>query len=186
MVLITVDQSVIAHIQRDAEDCGISPSEIEVSHPAYRDYVFFQLNNRKILPVLHESYVALMHRIQPMHEYANRCVRVAIFYVEVADFQPVAVVNATYNLIEFDASGYAHPPPSKHSIQDNRAFFETVRRSLFDDIDNDPEVQKLRKNWGEDFSWLPSSMELNFMLRSIFSFAGQDSGSNYKKGGNGI
>lgn len=135
----------------------------------YEDYIFFKLEEGELVPVPHKQYVALMHRVQPMPEYAKQHVRVAIFYVEMENSLPAEVVNANYSLLQFDEIGFADPHTPKHSIQDNRAFFKAVRQSKFDNIDCDPEVQRLRSKLGEEFSWIPTDRELSRMLRSIFS-----------------
>lgn len=135
----------------------------------YEDYVFFRLDGGDLVTVPHERYVALMHKIQPITEYAKQHVRVAIFYVEMEKSCPVAVVNANYSLLEFNEAGFADPQTAKYSIEDNRAFFEAVRNSKVDNIDCDPQVQGLRAELGEEFSWLPTDRELSLMVQSIFS-----------------
>lgn len=135
----------------------------------YKDYVFFKREGENLQQVPNERYVALMHRTHPMHEYAKQHVHVAIFYVEMKDSCPVEVVNANYSLLEFDEAGFADPHTAEHSIEDNRAFFAAVRNSNFNNIDCDPEIQKLRAKLGEEFSWVPTDQELSFMVQSIFS-----------------
>lgn len=135
----------------------------------YKDYVFFKREGEDPQQVPHEQYVALMHRTKPMHEYAKQHVHVAIFYVAMKDSRPAEVVNANYSLLEFDEAGFADAHTAKHSIEDNRTFFAAVRNSNFDNIDCDPEIQKLRAKLGEEFSWVPTDQELSFMVQSIFS-----------------
>lgn len=142
----------------------------------YKDYVFFKREGEDPQQVPHERYVALMHRTQPMQQYAKQHVHVAIFYVEMKDSRPAEVVNANYSLLEFDESGFADPHAAKHSIEDNRAFFAAVRNSNFNNIDCDPEIQKLRAKLGEEFSWAPTDQELSFMVQSIFSSGANNEG----------
>lgn len=142
----------------------------------YEDYVFFKREGEGLQQEPHERYVALMHRTQPMPEYAKQHVHVAIFYVEMNNSRPAEVVNANYSLLEFDEAGFADPHTAKHSIEDNRAFFAAVRNSNFDNIDCDPEIQKLRAKLGDEFSWVPTDQELSFMVQRIFSSATNSEG----------
>ena len=135
----------------------------------YADYIFFRLEDGDIIPIPREEYVALMHRKEPMPQFSKQLVKIAIFYVEMEKATPVAVINGTYNLFEFDEPGFADLHAPKHTLQDNRAFYEAVRQSRFDDIDCDPAVQTLRTQLGDEFSWVPTSEELQFMLQHIFT-----------------
>lgn len=110
-----------------------------------------------------------MHRKEAMPQFSRQSVKVAVFYVEMEKSHPVAVINGTYNLFKFDEAGFADLNAPKHSFQDNRAFYEAVRQSRFEDIDCDPAIQKLRTQLGEEFSWVPTDEELQFMLQHIFT-----------------
>jgi copper chaperone CopZ len=71
--------------------------------------------------------------------------------------------------------GYADAHQPKHSLQDNRAFFEAVHCSLYDDIDCDSKVRRLHQQLDEEFVWLPTTHELGQMVRHIMSGSAAES-----------
>jgi hypothetical protein len=135
----------------------------------YEDYIFFRLNDKSLVPISHEDFVELVHGRKPMPEHADQHIRLAIFYVEMLDCRPKEIVNATYGLLKFDTSGFVDPAPQKHSLEDNREFFKTIAESGYDNIDCDPEIQQLREELEDEFSWVPTDSELGIMVDSILS-----------------
>ena len=134
----------------------------------YENRVFFRLNDRSLMPIKYEDYVSLMHRRQPMPEYAGQQIRLAIFYLEMTETVPATVINAAYELLELDEDGFPAKLPRKYSRRNNREFFATLADSDYDNIDCDPEIRQLREKLGGDFSWVPTMDEL-IRMRHIMS-----------------
>lgn len=135
----------------------------------YEDRIFFRLNDKTLVAIPHEDYVKLVHRQSPMPEYAGQKIRLAIFYVEMKGSRAKAIINANYGLLGFDETGFADPTSHKHTLHDNREFFEAVKKSNYDNIDCDPEIQQLRNELGDEFSWVPTDKELGQMVNAILS-----------------
>lgn len=134
----------------------------------HKDYVFLCPAPDEVVPLPHSDYVALMHKAQALPQYAGRQIRLAILYVAMQDGQPQKAVNATHALLDFDDQGYASPHGGNFSQEQNRAFWQAVAQSTYDDVDEDPEVQKLRQEMRDEFSWMPSEREQRLMLDNIF------------------
>lgn len=135
----------------------------------YQDFVFFKLANGNFQKIPHQDYVALMHRDKTMAEYAGQTLRIALLYVAVQQDQPCRVENGTYSLLRFDETGYADAHFTGNSLEDNHAFYLAVEKSQFDNIDCDPNIQKLRTQLGQEFSWYPTEEELQAMSAMIMS-----------------
>lgn len=135
---------------------------------AYKDYVFLCPSSNEIELIPHGRYLMLMRKQKVLLQYAGQQIRVAIFYVAMQNEKPVKAVNATYGLLDFDDEGYASPHAGDFSLEQNRAFYEAVEKSAYDDVDYDPEVQKLRRTMQDEFSWAPSEKERRLMLNMVF------------------
>lgn len=133
------------------------------------DYVFLCPAPNEILPLPHAGYLALMRKEKMLPQYAGQQIRLAIFYVAMENGQPVKAANATYSLLDFDEQGYASPHGGSFSQEQNRAFWQAVEQSAYDDVDYDPQVQKLRRAMHDEFAWTPSEKEQRMMLGHIFS-----------------
>lgn len=134
----------------------------------YKDYVFLCPISNEVLPLSHEDYLALMHRQKLLPHYAGQQIRIAIIYVAMENTQPVKAVNATYGLLDFDDQGLASPHGGSFTRQQNQAFWQAVEQSSYDDVDYDPQVQKLRRAMHDEFSWVPSEKEQRMMMNRIF------------------
>jgi hypothetical protein len=134
----------------------------------HKDYVFLCPSPNEVVPVPHDVYVALMRKQQSLTQHAGQQVRLAILYVAMHDGRPVEAVNAHYSLLDFDEAGYASPHGGSFSPEQNQAFWQAVEQSRYDDVDYDPQVQKLRREMHDEFSWVPSQKEQSLMLDIIF------------------
>lgn len=139
-----------------------------MNKPLYKDYVFLCPSSNEVEPIPHEHYLMLMHKQKALPQYAGQHIRVAIFYVTMDGEKPIKAVNATYGLLDFDNEGYASPHAGHFSPEQNRAFYEAVQKSAYEDVDYDPEVQRLRRAMQDEFSWAPSDKEQRIMLNMIF------------------
>lgn len=138
----------------------------------HKDFFFLCPAPNEVLPLAQPDYLALIRREQSRPEYAGRQIRLAILYVAMEGNQPRKAVNATHALLDFDGQGYASPHGGNFSQDQNHAFWQAVAQSSYDDVDDDPQVQKLRQEMHDEFSWMPSEKEQRLMLDSIFHSEG--------------
>lgn len=143
-----------------------------MNQPAYKDYVFLCPSSNDVEPIDHALYLALMQKREALPQYAGQQIRLALVYVAMQGEKPFKAVNATYGLLDFDDAGYASPHAGDFSLPQNRAFYEAVQKSAYDDVDYDPEVQRLRRVLRDEFSWLPSDKEQRMMMEYIFQQCG--------------
>lgn len=125
----------------------------------HQSYIFFLTDNGEIQAIPQSTYVAAMRREITLHEYAGRRIRVADLYVLLQDDVPAEIENETYSFLYFDEAGNADPHGGRFSLDENHTFYQAALNSRFSDIDCDPQVQKVRENIGDDFSWLPTDDE---------------------------
>lgn len=140
----------------------------------HKDFVFLCPAPDEIVPLAHSDFVALMQGEKALPQYAGRQIRLAILYVAMQDGQPQKAVNATHALLDFDSQGYASPHSGNFSREQNRAFWRAVTQSTYDDVDEDPQIQKLRQEMHDEFSWMPSEREQRLMLDNIFPHQGRE------------
>lgn len=72
--------------------------------------IFFVLDTGQVEPIPQTEYAKLLRGDLALPEYANETVRLADWYVELADGRPVALRDETYSLLRFDAHGRVAPP----------------------------------------------------------------------------
>lgn len=79
----------------------------------FRTVIFFLAGPAGIRLIPHDDYVRMVRGDQAAPAYAGQTVRVADWYLKVADGHPVAVANETYSFLAFDGAGYVLPPSSR-------------------------------------------------------------------------
>lgn len=122
----------------------------------HQSKIFFMEEPDKVNPIPQPRYVSLVRGEQPMPEYANKTIRLADWYMEQGS---ATVENETYSLLTFDGDGFVDWPNCRHGIAMNHAFYQEIAESAYEDIDDDPTIQKLREELGTDFTWYPSRRE---------------------------
>lgn len=134
----------------------------------YQDYIFFKLNDESILNITHANYVDLVKGYTTMPEFAGLKLQIADLYVSIKNDKPDRIVNCTYSFLNFDQFGHADPHFEGNSIEDNKAFYDAVFNSEYSNINNDPAIQKVRSHIGDEFSWIPTEVEIKKMYAQIF------------------
>lgn len=134
----------------------------------YQDYIFFKLNDESILNITHANYIDLVQGHTTMPVFAGQKLQVADLYVSTKNDKPDRIVNGTYSFLNFDQYGNADPHFEGNSLEDNKAFYDAVFNSKYSDIDYDPAIQKVRSQIGEEFSWIPTEVEIKKMHDQIF------------------
>ena len=134
----------------------------------YQDYIFFKLNDESILNITHENYIDLVQGRTTMPAFAGQKLQMADLYVSIKNGKPDRIVNGTYSFLRFDQQGHADPHFDGNSLKENKVFYDAVLNSTYSDIDYDPAVQKVRGQIGDDFSWIPTELEMKNMHAQIF------------------
>jgi hypothetical protein len=134
----------------------------------HQSYIFFLTDNGEIQAIPQSTYVAAMRGEITLHEYVGRRIRVADFYVLLQDGAPAEIENETYSFLYFDGAGQADPRGARFSLDENHEFYQAALHSRFFNIDCDPQVQKVRENIGDDFSWLPTDDEREKLHGMVF------------------
>lgn len=134
----------------------------------YQDYIFFKLNDESILNITHANYIDLVQGHMTMPAFAGQKLQVADLYVSIKNDKPDRIVNGTYSFLNFDQFGHADPHFQGNSLEDNKAFYDAVFNSEYSDINDDPVIQKVRRQIGDEFSWMPTEDEMKKMHAQIF------------------
>lgn len=125
------------------------------------------LEDGKVRPVPQRDYVRLLRGEVHLPQHANKPVRVADWYVDVRDGRPASVVNETYSVLHLDARGAIDWSRCRLGTGRNRALYEALRASAYDDPDDDPAVRKLRAQACDELTWLPNSKERSALQRLL-------------------
>lgn len=125
----------------------------------HKTFIFFVLEDGELRPVPQRDYVKLLRGEAHLLEHANRAVRVADWYAEMHAGRPARVVNETYSVLQLDARGAIDWPRCRVGRGRNHALYEALRKSEYDDPDDDPGVRKLRAETCDEVAWLPNSEE---------------------------
>jgi hypothetical protein len=72
----------------------------------HKTFIFFLPDPGAVSMIPHQEYVRVVRGEQPMPGFMGRKIRVADWYVSMADAQPVRVENETYSYLRFDERGY--------------------------------------------------------------------------------
>lgn len=134
----------------------------------YQDYIFFKLNDESIVNITHADYIDLVQGNMTMPAYAGQKLQIADLYVSIKNDKPDRIVNGNYSFLNFDQRGHADPHFEGISLEDNKAFYDAVFNSKYSDIDYDPAIQKVRSQIGDEFSWIPTEVEMKKMHDQIF------------------
>ena len=135
----------------------------------HQTQIFIVLDTGQIEPLPHGQYVRLLCGELALPEYANQTLRIADWYVEIRDGRPVSVHNETYSLLHFDEHGRIHRPHERHGERANRAFYQVLVNSSYSDPDEDPAVQRLRKELHSEYAWMPSDAERSMVRTLVFA-----------------
>lgn len=92
-------------------------------------------------------------------EQAKRTIRVADWYVEVSPDAAPTVLNETYSVLSFNEAGKVDWLRCRVGGARNRAIYEALRTSRYEDPEDDPAVRRLRAEMCDEVSWLPDSDE---------------------------
>ena len=84
----------------------------------YASRIFLLGERGDVHAVPHSVYVALARAQIEAPELAGRTLRLADWYVRLRDGEPHTVVNETYSLIRFDATGRVDTPPTSTTRED--------------------------------------------------------------------
>jgi hypothetical protein len=133
----------------------------------HHSFILFTLDDGTIKHIPQTNYVALVRKELVMQEFAGKRLHVADLYVALDEGVAPKIDNETYSYLYFDEDGYADPHHGGFSIKENRAFYDRALNSPYSNIGDDPEVQKIRKEIGDDFSWRPTEEERKRMLEFI-------------------
>lgn len=133
----------------------------------HHSFILFMLDDGEVKHIPQAIYVALIRSEIVMQEYAGKRIRVADLFIAIGEGTPSRIDNETYSYLYFDEDGYADSHHGSFSIEENRAFYNRALNSPYSNIDYDPEVQKIRKELGDDFSWRPTEEERKRMLEFI-------------------
>ena len=137
----------------------------------YKTFIFLFLDDGDIRPLAQADYVKLLRGESHLPEHANKVLRIADWYVEMPSGRPAKVVNETYSVVHLDARGTIDWSRCRLGLEPNHAFYEALRRSSYDDADDDPGVQKLRAELGDQVAWLPNSEERRRLERLLSAVA---------------
>ena len=113
------------------------------------------------------DYVKLLGGALQLPEHANKALRIADWYVDRQEGGLGVVVNETYSVLQFDARGAVDWSRCRVGPVRNRALYEALRTSQYDDPDEDTAVQKLRAQTCDEVAWLPNPVERNRMQRLL-------------------
>jgi hypothetical protein len=145
------------------------PEALSSAQSMHQTQIFIVLDTGQIEPVLHSQYLKLLRGELALPEYANQTVRIADWYVVVEAGRPVSLHNETYSLLHFDENGRVRWPQERHGERANRAFYNALMSSTYSDPDDDPAVQRLRRELHSEYAWRPSDEELKTL--HILGFA---------------
>ena len=125
---------------------------------AHRTLIFFVLDGA-VTFVPQPQYARLLRGDWHLPEHADRTIRVADWYVAAGSTGGPKPVNETYSLLQLDAHGSIDWRRCRIGGTRNQALYEALKRSRYDDPDDDPQVRKLRAQMCDEVSWLPNSEE---------------------------
>ena len=140
-------------------------------HAMHRTHIFIVLHTGQIEPLRQSQYVQLLRGEVTLPDYANETVRLADWYVEVTPGRPVAVHSETYSLLHIDEKGHVRDAHDRRGATANSAFYDALRRSSYSDPDDDPAVQRLRKELRSEYAWAPSDEERTVLHALVFATA---------------
>lgn len=120
--------------------------------------IFFMLEEG-IRFVPQAQYARLLRGEDHFAELADRTIRVADWYVNVLTAGLPRIVNETYSLLQLDKDGGIDWRRCRIGSARNHALFDALRRSRYDDPDDDPEVRQLRAVLCDEVTWMPDSEE---------------------------
>lgn len=129
-----------------------------------RTYLFFLPDSGELEPVPQDDYVRLVRGEQRVPKYAGRKIRVADWYVKVAQGIPAEVENETYTFLEFDQAGRV----ALHGLPGDEAC--AWPRGREDTAADEPAGQG---NLPAEGRWLPTGAEREQIRNVIFTSPGR-------------
>jgi hypothetical protein len=137
----------------------------------HRSYIFVVLRTGQVQPMPQSEYVRLLRGELALPQHLNETLRLADWYVEVKEGRPVALHNETYSVLHLDERGRVCPPRERRGTIANHAFYDALIRSKYSDPDEDPAVQRLRRELRTEYAWLPSDEERKALRALVFASA---------------
>lgn len=138
-----------------------------------RKTLIFFLRDESVEFVSQQHYARLLRGESRLTGEANAVVRVADWYVEIRPDAAPRVLNETYSVLHFDEAGKVDWPHCRIGGPHNRALYEALRDSRFDDPDDDPVVRNLRGQMCDEVTWLPNSEERTTLLSAAHGAVGK-------------
>lgn len=105
------------------------------------------------------QYARLLRGEERFAELADRAIRVADWYIDAPAAGIPGVVNETYSFVQLDEDGGIDWRRCRIGGTRNQALYEALRRSRYDDPDDDPEVRQLRAVLCDEVTWMPDTEE---------------------------
>jgi hypothetical protein len=133
----------------------------------HKSVIFMLLENGGIRPLPQRDYVSLLRGELRLAEHSNEAIRVADWYTDMHAGQPARVVNETYSVLQLDARGAIDWGRCRVGRGRNHALYEALKKSEYDDPDDDPAVRKLRGETCDEVAWLPNSEERDRLQRLL-------------------
>ena len=130
--------------------------------------IFLVFDAANIVSLAHTEYVALLRGELTFARYANQTVRLADWYVELREGRPVALYNETYSVLQFDERGSVQRDLERRGLPFNHRFYDALARSSYPDSDDDPLVQRLRKELQTEYAWRPNADERAALHALVF------------------
>jgi hypothetical protein len=121
--------------------------------------LIFLVRDGETVFVPQARYASLLRGETRLIDDAGASVRVADWYYELSASGEPRLVNETYRVLYFDATGTIDWPRCRVGGPRNQALYESLRTSSYDDPDEDPAVQRLRAQMCDEVTWLPDREE---------------------------
>jgi hypothetical protein len=121
--------------------------------------LLFLVPEEAVTLVPQPEYARLLRGEKRLEEHADTAVRVADWYYEIPDAGEPRLVNETYSVLRFDEAGRIDWARCRAGGPRNQALYEALRRSPYDDPDDDPAVRARRARLCDEVTWLPDRAE---------------------------